>query len=87
MVGYVVDGGTGECDQAPRADAAGHYLRNATVIIGHRQQTREDPSPFDVAEVELLSGDKADGVDEGVDATEPVEVALTEGQGTWLITT
>ena len=59
-------------------------LRGPALVLRDSQQTGEDLSPFAIAEVELVGSDEADGIDQGVEAAKAVEIALAEGQGTWV---
>ena len=71
----MVDGVAGEGDQAPGADTAGHEIGGPGVSISLSQETAEDADPFAVAEMELVGGGEADGVDQCVDPAQAIEVA------------
>ena len=81
MVCHMIDGVAGEGDQAPGANAAGDEVGGPGVFISLSQETPEDSHPLVVAEMKLVGGGEADGVDHGVDSAEAIEVALLEGPG------
>ena len=83
----MVDGVAGEGDQAPGADTAGDEIGGPGVFISLSQETAEDAHPFAVTEMELIGGGESDGVDQGVDPAEAIEVALLEGLRTRLRST
>ena len=80
----MVDGVAGEGDQAPGADTAGDEIGGPGVFISLSQETAEDAHPFAVTEMELVGGGESDGIDQGVDAAQAIEVALLEGLRTRL---
>ena len=87
VVCHVIDGIAGEVNQAPSADTAGHEIGGPGVLINLGQETAEDSDPFAVGEMELVGGGEADGVDQGVDPAQAIEVALLEGPGSRLWST
>ena len=83
----MVDGEAGEGDQAPGADTAGDEIGGPGVLIGFGQETAKDAHPFAVADMELVGGGESDGIDQGVDPAQAIEVALLEGPGSRLWST